>query len=171
MFLSKYLESKVSHCECEQGCKIKKWNTYRISSLERLINSPSTGPAFSFLRRLPICQEKDACFWRQSIKRLRRCCPDPLIRKKVSFGRRNLFWLGKSSTWKGSVSHNSLETGGWLEIYTGYIDWKWNWNLSRGLLISPSDQLHTLKKDQLQGLLGLPPSLPTCPSWPRSIFN
>ena len=43
-----------------------------------------------------------------------------LIRKseKVSFGRRDQFWLGKSSTWKGSVSHNSLETGGWLEIYT-----------------------------------------------------
>ena len=34
-----------------------------------------------------------------------------LIRKseKVSFGRRDLFWLGKSSTWKGSVSHNSLD--------------------------------------------------------------
>ena len=91
-----------------------------------------------------------------------------LIRKseKVSFGRRDQFWLEKSSTWKGSVSHNSLETGGWLEIYTGYIDWKWNWNLSRGLSITFWPTSHA-KKDQLLGLVGLPP----CPSWPRSIFN
>ena len=86
--------------------------------------------------------------------------------EKVSFGRRNLFWLEKSSTWKGSVSHNSLETGGWLEIYTGYIDWKWNWNLSRGLSITFWPTSHA-KKDQLLGLVGLP----TCPSWPRSVFN
>ena len=83
-----------------------------------------------------------------------------LIRKseKVSFGRRDQFWLGKSSTWKGSVSHNSLETGGWLEIYTGYIDWKWNWNLSRGLSITFWPTSHA-KKDQLLGLVGLPTSL------------
>ena len=83
-----------------------------------------------------------------------------LIRKseKVSFGQRYQFWLEKSSTWKGSVSHNSLETGGWLEIYTGYIDWKWNWNLSRGLSITFRPTSHTEKRST-SGTCGTP-SLP-----------
>ena len=53
-----------------------------------------------------------------------------------------------------------METGGWLEMYTGYIDWKWNWNLSRGLLITFWPTSHPEKRST-SGTSGTP-SLPVC---------